>query len=116
MVYSRPTRPLGNFDLLHTAVYCAFHLSTLSHLVKIHSLTLFQHSETHFQKKLVSVSKPLPLNWHGKLTFSNKKPRYTCVVCGVARDVCGVVQDVCVVWCQMGGGGARVEGRLYLLD
>ena len=32
-IYSRFTHPLGNSNCLQTSVYCAFHLSTLSHMV-----------------------------------------------------------------------------------
>ena len=47
-IYSRSTRPPSNFDLPQTAVYCAFHQSTLSCTANVLSFTLLQHSGTHF--------------------------------------------------------------------
>ena len=38
--------PSRNSDLLQTTVYCAFHLSTLSHMMSAPSFTLLQHSGT----------------------------------------------------------------------
>ena len=61
-IYSRFTHPLGNSDLLQTSAYCAFHLSTLSHTVNALSLTLVQHSGTHFQKTSDFLSQFLPLD------------------------------------------------------
>ena len=58
-IYSRFTRPPGKFDLPQTDVYCAYHLSTVTGMVNILSLTVLQHSGTHFQKKLDSLSQCL---------------------------------------------------------
>lgn len=35
LIYSRSTHPPSNSDLLQTAVYCAYHLSTLSHMANV---------------------------------------------------------------------------------
>ena len=51
-IYSRFAHPLGDSNLLETSVRCAFHLSTLSHMVNALSLTPLQHSGAHFQKTL----------------------------------------------------------------
>ena len=72
-VYSRFTPPLGNSDLLQTSVYCAFHLSTLSHTVNALSLTLLQHFGTHFQKTSDFLSQFLPLDQHSRPTFFQHK-------------------------------------------
>ena len=55
-IYSRFTHPLGNSDPLQTSINCSFHLSTLSHTVNALSLTLLQHSGTHFQKRSIFSS------------------------------------------------------------
>ena len=61
-IYSRFIHPLGNSDLLQTSVYCAFHLSTLSHTVNALSLTPLQHTGTHFKKTSDFLSQFLPLD------------------------------------------------------
>ena len=68
-ISSRFTHPLGNSEPLQTPVYCAFHLSTLSHTVTALSLTLLQHSGTHFQKTSDFLSQFLPLDQHSRPTF-----------------------------------------------
>ena len=60
-IYSRFTHPLGNSDPLQISVYCAFHLSTLSHTVNALSLTPVQQSGTHFHKTSDFLSQFLPL-------------------------------------------------------
>ena len=54
---------------LQTSVYCSFHLSTLSHTVNALSLTLLQHSGTHFQKISDILSQFLPLDQHSRPTL-----------------------------------------------
>ena len=72
-IYSKFTHPLGNSDLLQTSVYCAFHLSTLSHMVNALSLTSLQHSGTHFQKISDSLSQFLRLDQHSRPTSFKHK-------------------------------------------
>ena len=72
-IYSRFTHSLGNSDLLQTSVYCAFHLSTLSHTVNALSLTPLQHSGIHFQKMSDFLSQLLPLDQHSRPTFFQLK-------------------------------------------
>ena len=72
-IYSRFTHPLGNSDLLQTSVYCAFHLSTLSHVVNALSLTPLQHFGTRFQKTSYFLSQFLPLDQHSRLTCFQHK-------------------------------------------
>ena len=69
LIYSRFTHSLGNSDLLQTSLYCAFHLSTLSHMVNAVFLTPLQHSGTHFQKTSDFLSQFLPLDQHSRPTF-----------------------------------------------
>ena len=68
---------------------------TLSRMANVLSLILFQHSETHFQKKLDSVSQPLPLNQHLKLALSQLIGACLCVCVCVGVCVC-VRGCVCV--------------------
>ena len=51
-IYSRFKTFPGNSDLLQTNVYCAFHLSTLSHTVNALSLTPLQHSSNTLPKDI----------------------------------------------------------------
>ena len=92
-IYSRFTHPLGNSDLLQTSVYCAFHLSTLSHTVNALSLTLVQHSGTHFQKTIDFLSRFLLLDQHSRPTFFfhsniNWVSEYVCVCVWMCLCVC----------------------------
>ena len=73
LIYSWFTHPLGNSNLPQTSIYCAFHLSTLSHTVNTLSLTPLQHSGTHFQKTSDFLSQFLPLDQHSRLTFFQHK-------------------------------------------
>ena len=87
-IYSRFTDPLGNSDLLQTSVYRAFHLSTLSCTVNALSLTLLQHSRTHFQKTSDFLSQFLPLDQHSRPTFFQHKdtvPIYSLCVCAFSE-------------------------------
>ena len=54
LICSRSTHLLGNFDILQTALCCAFHLLTLSCVVN--TLILLQLSGKHFQKSSAFLS------------------------------------------------------------
>ena len=54
-------------------VYCAFHLSALSHTVHALSLTLLQHSGTHFQQTSDFLRQFIPLDQHLRPTFLQHK-------------------------------------------
>ena len=80
--YSSFTHPLGNSDLLQTSVYCAFHLSTLSHTFNTLSLTVTprQHSGTHFLKTSDYLSQFLSLDQHSRPTFFQYKDLYIVLI------------------------------------